>query len=147
VTSWREGLSERAQRDLEELTDSLLDFAGEQLNKRGGFFAFGASFSGDSDEVQTFMLAAGNDHPDARQHLAETWDGLREQHDGLRAVGVASDVRIQGGGDAVRVEFECVEGIALEIVTPYRVVRTRGLKKNVAFSESSVSDGDRRLWL
>ena len=146
MTSWREGLSEQAQRDLEELTDSLLDFAAEQLNKRGEFFAFGASVSGDSDEVQTFMLAARNDHPDARQYLAETWEGLREEHDGLRAVGVASDVRIQGGGDAVRVEFESAEGVALEIVTPYRMVRSRGLKKTVAFSESSVSDGIPRLW-
>jgi hypothetical protein len=77
--------------------------------------------------------------------LATLYDGLRAQSAGLRAVGVACDVRLRGSGDdAIQVEVEHREGLAIAVVLPYKKKRFGG---GIGYGNMSARPGQRRIWL
>jgi len=57
-------------------------------------------------------------------------------------VAFVADVRVEGS-DAVRVELEHAEGVAIVFLMPYS--RSR-FKKSLTFSEPNASAGQRRIW-
>jgi hypothetical protein len=63
---------------------------------------------------------AGNHAPVVDQ-LVSCWDAVRELRDGLRAAAVAVDVTLpQTDGEGIDITVEHREGIAINLVFPYR---------------------------
>lgn len=144
TASWRDGVPEHAQRELEECFGVALDMAVHLLGKRGEFFPVGSMMPADTRQAVLFAVADDSlgEHPESQAVLDELYAVATAQSDSMVAVAFASDVRLVDGGDAVRVEVEHVEGPALEIVVPYRRSRFR---RTVSMGEMSVSPGTRRL--
>ena len=145
MTSWRDTASAIAQDDLDNLLNAVLPFAERQLGKHGEFFPFGSTVTVDG---QVALLAAdprGGDRPESQLVLDALYQAARSTVDDIRAVAFVADVRMGGGGDAVRVELEYKEGPALIVLLPYSQTR-KGLKKTITFHPMTVSAGQQRVW-
>jgi len=115
------------------------------LAKNGEFYPYAVSMANDGT---TRMVAAyeGSEHPASTDLLAMLYDGLRGQGGDLRAAVVVSDVRIKNpDSDAVRVEVEHREGVALAVLLPYRV-QTKSVDREVAYGELRAIAAKRRIW-
>lgn len=138
--SWRDTTSEQAQGDLDELLDTVLTFADQQVARAGALAPFGASI--DAEGTAALAAADPSAATDAQAALALLRDGFRSRTGELRAVAVVADVRT-ADSDAVRVELEHREGTCLVVLQPYS--RSR-LRKKVTFGAMSVSAGERHTW-
>jgi hypothetical protein len=115
------------------------------LAKNGEFYPYGVSMANDGT---TRMVAAyeGSEHPASTDLLAMLYDGLRRQGGDVRGAAVVSDVRIKNpDGDAVRVEVEHREGVAIAALLPYRV-QTKLAGREVAYGELRAIPAERRIW-
>jgi hypothetical protein len=142
MASWRDTASQTVQDDLDVLFSAVLPFAEQTLGKSGEMYPFGASID---DDGQVAMLAAAlglDDRPLSDDVLASLYVGAQEQSSQCRAFAFVADVRANGG-DAVRVEVEHREGVALALLVPY--ARSR-FKKTVTLGAMSVSVGPTRVW-
>ena len=120
MAGWRDAMSQEAQDDLDELVGAAVDFALRQINAEGGFlpFALAVGSAGDKQVIQPNY--ADGVELDAAQHVSLQWEAIDEVKAGLRAVAVATDVRLpEGGKDAIEVVVEHREGIAMGMVFPY----------------------------
>jgi hypothetical protein len=145
VSSWRDSVSQGCQDDLDALLASALPAAREFLAKSGEFYPFGFSMASTGE---TGMIAAyeGAEHPTSSELLTMLYDGLRGQSKSLRGAAVVADVRIKHpDSDAIRVELEHREGVAMVLFLPYRVEKKRN-GREVAYGEMRLEDSDRRIW-
>ncbi len=81
------------------------------------------------------------DHPASDEVLALLYDGARTNASKARAAAIVADVRANGS-DAVRVELEHREGVALVVLLPYK----RSRFKKLSFGQMSVAQGQSRIW-
>lgn len=132
------------QDDIEECFGTVLDLSGHLLGKNGEFFPVAATLASSGGEAS--LMAVGDDalgeQPDSTVVLQRLYGAAAAQRASIVAAAFASDVRLDDGQDAVRVEVEHVDGPALEILVPYR--RSR-LRRSVAFGDMSTALGDRHL--
>jgi hypothetical protein len=144
MASWRDTTPQPVQDDLDAVVSSALDSALSMLTKRGEFFPFGVTVSGDGDVALAAADPGLGEHPDSTSVLASLYAGAAGNRAAFRAAAFAADVRANGG-DAVRVEAEHRDGgPALVVLMPYA---KKGLvKKTVAYGQMSVSAGERRVW-
>jgi hypothetical protein len=68
-------------------------------------------------------------------------DGLRHERDALRSAAVICDVFL-AGSDAVRVELEHVDGVAIAAALPYTKKRFRG----VGYGDIRATSSTRAIW-
>ena len=142
MTSWRATASVSAQDDLDGLLGLVLPFAEDMLGKHGEFFPFGGSISSQGHPSLTAAEPGLEESPSSDQLLATLHEGARANATTTRAAAFVADVRADGS-DAVRVELEHVEGVALVVLLPY----TRGrFKQAPTFGEMSVSRGEPKIW-
>lgn len=71
------------------------------------------------------------------------YEALTARTTDSRAVAVVTDVRIPEISDAIRVEVEHREGIALAVLLPYTAKR---LRRGHEFQDMRVEAAQRRLW-
>ena len=143
MTAWRDSTSSEAQDDLDGLFNAGLEAAESLLAKRGEFFPFGIEVDG--EELCLFGADPGlGEQPPSVEVLRALVEAARSDRARLEAVALVSDVTTVGEGDAVRVQLEHREGVALEIVVPYRRRRFGG---KVGFGEMAVSGGSRLIWV
>ncbi|GAA4367834.1 hypothetical protein [Nocardioides caricicola] len=143
MTSWRDTASASAQEDLDGLLNLVLPLAQELLGKNGRFYPFGASVSNDGEAAVTASDPSLGEHPRPERVLAGVYDGARATAADHRAAAFVTDVLVQGS-DAVQVELEHRDGIALVVVVPY----TPGTyKRYPTFGQMSVSPGEQRVWI
>jgi hypothetical protein len=119
-----------------------LDAALEMLAKRREFYPFG--FEARNDEA--VMVGSGpslGDHPEPQAVLDLLYEGGRSRSGDIDAVAYVSDVRLESGSDAVRVDLEHRDGHALQIVTPYRLKR---IGRGAETGQMAVSSGVLRIW-
>lgn len=143
MTSWRESASQQAQDDLDELLNVVVPFGEQTLERYGELFPYGAAIALDG---RTALLAAdAGPGGDATSH--EAYDSLREgarrDRDGFRAVAIAADVRVHGGGDAIRVDTEHRDGVALTLLIEYSLERLGG---GVTIGDVHVMTGEPFVW-
>ena len=142
MNSWRDAAAPVVQQDLDDLFDAALRAASQFLVRHGEFFPFGWWIK--DDDMALFAADPGiGEQPSSHEvvrALAEAADAERER---LRAVAIACDVVLPDGGDAVRVQLEHREGVALEVLVPYR---RRRFSRKLTHGEMKVSSGDARLW-
>lgn len=119
--------------------------ARQLLAKNGEFYPYGVSMTGDGS---TRMVAAyeGSEHPASTELLSMLYDGLRQKAAELRGVAVVSEVRTKNPDrDAIRVEVEHREGVAMAVLLPYRVQR-KLIGREVAYGDLQASPAERRIW-
>ncbi|WP_243057179.1 hypothetical protein [Nocardioides sp. SR21] len=140
MTSWRDTASASAQEDLDGLLNVVLPLAQELLGKNGQFYPFGASVSADGEAAVTASDPSLGANPE--QVLAGVYDGARATAAENRAAAFVTDVLVNGS-DAVQVELEHRDGIALVVVVPY----TPGTYKRFPkFGELRVAQGEPKVW-
>ena len=143
MTTWRDTASAAAQADLDNLLNLVLPRAQELLGKNGRFYPFGATVS----TVGEASLAAADEglgeHPSPERVLAGVYDGARATAAENRAAAFVSDVLIEGS-DAVQVELEHRDGIALVVLVPYKPAT---FKRVPTFRDMSVAPGEPRVWI
>jgi len=141
MRSWRDTASASAQEDLDGLLNLVLPLAQELLGKNGQFYPFGASVSAAGEASLTAADPSPGDQPD--QVLAGLYDGARASAADNRAAAFVVDV-LANGSDAVRVELEHQDGIALVVLVPYKPSTLNRVPK---FEQMSVSPGEPRVWI
>jgi hypothetical protein len=143
MPSWRDAASEQAQADLDGLLNLVLPFAERALSEHGELYPFAAAVASDG---QMSVLAADPDalggQPRSAAVLRALYDGARGSRDGRRAYAFVADVRASAG-DAVRVELEHQEGLALDLLVSYA---RSSLTKKITFGQISGGVGQHRVW-
>ncbi len=127
---------------MDALLNAALPFARQQLTTDGEFFPYGVAMTQDG---QITMVAGytGTEQPPSTEVLQILYEGLRAQAEQNRGAAVVSDVRLRGQGtDAIQVEVEHREGIALKVFLPSRVKRRGQLETGQMSGEA----GERRIW-
>ena len=143
MTSWRESTPEDVQAMFDGLCGLAVDAAVDMLTKRKEFYPFGFEAHGE----EAVMVGADpglGERPPSQAILDLLYEGTRGRRDELDAVAYVSDVRLESGSDAVRVDLEHRAGHSLAIVTPYRLKR---FGRGIETGQMAVSSGDRRIWL
>ena len=87
-------------------------------------------------------MQAATTHPPSSDVLQELVDGLRSERDVLRAVAVTSDVRVSDS-DAIRVELEHRDGIAIAVMLRYRSLNGNG---DIEYGALSAGPGEAQIW-
>jgi hypothetical protein len=143
VSSWRDSASAECQSDLDSLLNAALPFARQQLAKHGEFFPYGVAMTRDG-KITMIAGYTGTERPPSTEVLETLYEGLRSKAEENRAAAVVSDVRLRGEGtDAIQVEIEHREGIALKVFQPYRKKRFGG---GLETGQMRAEDGERRIW-
>lgn len=143
MASWRETTTQQTQDDFDGLFNSVLPFAERSLSQHGEFYPFGAVTTVDGKvEMRAASPEFGDEHPKSAAVLDLLHEGARSESGALRAVAFVADVHIEHG-DAIRIELESAEGVAIHIVVPYK--RNR-LTKKLTLGAMSVHAGERRVW-
>jgi hypothetical protein len=142
MASWRDLVSARAQGDLDGLLDAVLPFAVQSLERYGEMYPYGASISADG-ELRMEAAAGSDERPATSELLSTLYAAARSSSRTNRAVAFVADVTVGGGGDAVRVELEHAEGLALVVVAPYSRDRSTGA---VTLGQMSAARGETRIW-
>lgn len=143
MTSWRDTASASAQEDLDGLLNLVLPFAGDLIAKNGQFYPFGGSVSDNGEASLTAADPDLGEHPQPEQVLAGLYDGARASAADVRAAAFVVDVLVDGS-DALRVELEHRDGVALVVLVPYTPL---GLKRFPRFGDMSVGPGEPRIWI
>ncbi len=126
MRSWRDRASPQAQADLDHLVGPALDFARQQLARYGTFYPYAVAIDADSQQ-QVYAADPGTPDPDPDELMSTLRGHLIAQRGELRAAAIASDVRVpELGSDAIRVDLEHREGVALSVVLPYRGPQSPG---------------------
>jgi hypothetical protein len=141
MTSWRDSASEQAQADMDDLLNVVLPFAEQTLAKHGELFPFGAAIS-TSGEAEMVAADLGDDQPLSQDLLDVLYEGGRASSGSRRAMAFVADVSVSGG-DAIRVEVEHRDGLALQILVPYTRSRFR---KAVTLGQMSAAPGNPHVW-
>jgi len=143
MASWRDTASGQAQADLDALLNAVLPFAERTLSKYGEMFPFGAAVSSDGQLELLASDPGAGERPESEVVLRALYDGARASSRDRRAFAFVADVRVNTS-DAVRVELEHREGVAIVVLVPYN--RSR-LKKKVAFGQISGGMGQPNIWM
>jgi hypothetical protein len=142
MASWRNSASQLAQDDLDELLNAVLPFAIETLGRHGELYPFGATIAKDGQTALSAADPGVGKRPNSNEVLALLRDGVSADKDALRAAAYVADVRVEGS-DAIRVELEHSEGVAIVVLVPYS--RSR-LRKSVKPGAMRVQLGELHAW-
>jgi hypothetical protein len=137
--------SPEAQDGLQRLLNLLFGIAQQYLAKYSEFFPFAAAVGADGEER---MIAAvpdpTNDRPPSADVIDACHEALISTKETIRSGGIASDVRLlpPSEGDALRLDFEHVDGTALVALLSY--LQKRG--GEIDYGELSIMVGRSRVW-
>ena len=84
----------------------------------------------------------GDGHPLSSDVMHGLVEGLRSERNALRAVALTSDVRVVDS-DAIRVELEHRDGIAISLLLRYRSVNGNGA---IEYGEVTAGPGEAQIW-
>jgi hypothetical protein len=126
------------------MLNAALPFAQQMLDKRGEFFPYAVKLANGGE----ISMVAGDpglgERPASTDVLEVLYTGLNSEKDSLRATAIVADVRISApAGDAIQVEIEHREGIALAALLPYSKKR---FGRGVTYGDLQAAPGQRRIW-
>ena len=143
MNSWRDSTPEDVQATFDGLCGLAVDAAVDMLTRRKEFYPFG--FEAQGEEAAMIGADPGlGERPPSQAILDLLYEGTRGRRDEIDAVAFVSDVRLESGSDAVRVDLEHRAGHSLSIATPYRIKR---FGRGVETGQMAVSIGARQIWL
>ena len=143
MNSWRDSASAESQADMDNLFNEAAIFARQMFATSGEFFPYALAITQDG---RTKMVAGytGSERPPSAEVLTLLIDGLRKEAGQNRAAAIVSDVRLKAEAtDAIRVELEHREGVAMTVILPYR---TKGSGEDVEYGQVSALRGERHIW-
>ncbi len=121
--------------------DQAFPFAKQMLARHGEFFPYAVGVS-QLGEVRMFAAEPGTgEQPASTDVLQDLREGLRSERNALRAVALTSDVRI-ADSDAIRVDLEHSEGIAISVLLRYRHRNGSGIE----YGALSADPGRAHIW-
>jgi hypothetical protein len=143
MDSWRGSVPEAVQDHVDGMYSYALEAATAFLTKRGEFFPFSYWLFDDDDVAPVHADPGLGERPASVEVLKTLTEAARTERARLQTVATAADVTLLDGSDAVRIQIEHQDGVALQIVVPYRRRRSTG---KVTLGETSVSDADALIW-
>ncbi|HEX7589639.1 MAG TPA: hypothetical protein VF362_01515 [Demequinaceae bacterium] len=139
--AWRDDVSEGAQSDLDTVFSQAALLARTLLMRNREFFPFGATISTKGAVgLSTPVPAAAT--PTVHDVIDAIKTELRHDKAGKRAYAIVALARTADGDEAVRIELEHKEGIALVIGMPV----LRGESGTVTFGDMAAHPGQRLIW-
>ena len=130
---------------MDGMLNTALSFAQHMLGERGEFYPYGVKLT--EDGATTMVAgdpATGEDQPSSTEVLATIYAGLRSERGSIRAAVVVSDVRIDSpASDAIQVEIEHRDGIALAVVLPYSREHSGS---GITYGDLRAALGEHRVW-
>lgn len=146
MASWRDGVSNEAQADCDRMLDTALPFAQQMLEAYGEFYPYAMRML-DNGTTEGLTAKPGSDPwPKSDAVLGKLYDRLATQAATLRAVAVVADVVLTTDAapiDAIKVDIEHREGVALSVLVPYE---KKGDGEKPAFGEARAAFGNHRIW-
>ncbi|HDH24689.1 MAG TPA: hypothetical protein ENH00_00645 [Actinobacteria bacterium] len=142
MNSWRDSASQQAQDDLDELLNAALPAAAFLLRKNGELFPFGVEVMVDGTVRHVAADPGVGERPDSLAVLESLTDGFRANRMSIRAAAFVTNVSYNRS-DAVRVESEHSEGLAILLLAPFR--RTR-FRRTITFGEFVAGAGEPKIW-
>jgi hypothetical protein len=147
VASWRDSVTEQGQAELDGLLQAAVPFAQQMLAEHGEFFPYGAAVSIDGDVRMVAADPGTGEHPDPTEVLDLLYRQLSGARDGLAASAVVSDVRLlDPPSNAIRVELEHREGVAIAVLLRYDLLPEDGGTSQVVLSDVRAVAGEHRTW-
>ncbi len=129
------------QEQLNQLVNSLIQFAQQQLEKVGEFYPFGASIKTDGN-LTLEAVHTGSEYPDSNELIQMTESVFKANAlaGNIVAAGLCMDVRIQIPGnleksDAIQVKLEHKEGDSRNAFLPYSKNSSGGIEYGDFFIE------------
>jgi hypothetical protein len=119
-----------------------MQMAERDLGRQRALWPFGAVVGLDGTISPLFAAPAEGTEPDTALALRTLYVAAGAQAAERRAVAFVSDVFV-GGQDAVRVELEHVEGVAIAVLTTYQ--RSR-LRRTVSWLDLETREAEPRIW-
>ncbi|TAL42254.1 MAG: hypothetical protein EPN91_08935 [Salinibacterium sp.] len=120
--SWRDGVSDAAQADLDRILDAGLEVARKELDKSSEFDPFALFTDGDGGllSVKQDMGAFGK-HPDSVAIINDANAKLKKVSVSARCTALVVNTRLSAEKtDAIEVHLEHREGTALLVLLPYK---------------------------
>jgi hypothetical protein len=120
--SWRDGVSDAAQTDLDRILDAGLDVARTELGKASEFdpFALFTDADGGLLSIKQDMGAFGK-HPDSGAIINDANVKLRKVSASARCTALVVNTRLSAEKtDAIEVHLEHREGASLLVLLPYK---------------------------
>ncbi len=145
MTSWRDGLGEAAQADLDRLLDRALTMARENLARASEFEPFAIVADGDGRVLGTdWDTRALGKHPDVDDVLAAALVQLRELSPTLRATALVTNTQLaKEKTAAVEVRLEHRQGAAIVVLLRYKRAR---FGPQIDFGALAAFPGTREIW-
>ena len=138
MTSWSDGLSEKAQTELNQVLTAAVSFAETMLETEGAFYPYAVGLT-EAGATEMATLPSGSDDV-----LDQLLTQLASQRDTLRAGAVVAAVHLESiDSDAVRVDIEHRDGAALIVVLPYT---RKKLRKKVEWGDMQSMVVEPRIW-
>ena len=139
-------MSEEAQADCDRILDTAVPFAQQMLETYGEFYPYALKLL-DNGTTEGLTAKPGQDEwPKSEDVLRNLYQRLTAQSATLRAVAVVADVLLTTDAnpiDAVKVEIEHREGVAIAVLIPYEKQQDG---KNPQFGAPRAALGERRVW-
>ena len=115
-----------AHPDLNQLLNSVLDFAHKMLKEHGEFYPFGHSLDL-AGKIAAYGVDTGNEHPSSQQIIDALSSAYKQKGEAreVRAVAICFDVRAvppkqQDKTDAICVSLEHEGGETMDVFEPYQ---------------------------
>lgn len=146
MNSWRDDTSQRAQDDVDGLVDTALPLALDQSRRRRAFAPYAITLDHDGSRKMHFAGPPNDDETVRAADIVAQYDAIfRELRDEIRAAALVLDVRLNHGDydDAVRCRIEHSEGLAIDVVQPYRLRRFR---RPPVLGDGYGAQGERLIW-
>ena len=139
-------MSKGAQADCDRILDTAVPFAQQMLESYGEFYPYALKML-DNGATEGVTTKSGTDEwPKSEDVLRSLYARLAAQSATLRAVAVVADVLLTSETapiDAIRVDIEHREGVAIAVIIPYE---KGGKGEKPEFGEPHAAFGERRLW-
>jgi len=139
--AWRDDISEGAQSDLDTVFSQAALLARTLLMRNREFFPFAATI-GAKGAVGLSTPVPDATTPTVHDVIEAITAELRRDKAGKRAYAIVALARTADGGEAVRIELEHKEGVALLIGMPI----VRGESGSVTFGDMAAHPGRRLIW-
>lgn len=148
MTSWREGVPQNVQDELDELCNRAIQLAVMLLEKQGEFFP--AALVTDT-QGQVAMKAIYDEElaRDSAAYLAALIDMLRASREEATSVALISNAHSPDlKSDVIRVDLEHSTGPVLTIIAPYTLAKKGlfGKGRTVQIGQLSGAEGNRVVW-
>lgn len=139
-SAWRETASQQAQDQFGVLVDGGFGTAQDALKSSGAFLPFAVAWPTGADAPEVVQMEGSGD---VSVVMGATLDHLKERRDALDAYALVMDAGVVGT-DGISVQLEHREGVALNVLQPYK---KKKLGRGFEFSTDLVSeDGERHVW-